>query len=166
MKAIGGSGRLAALMQPARIVYVDATTVSEAGAPLLRSGEAGSLWIGEDGSFHTDTRVELSCNTTHALLGHGVIDALNGLSLEGRVGERVEAVLPARVLDSARALFIDADRTTYGATHEFVVASSANPEPTEYRIRIHNREYQAALTRLTFLMSSASREGKAVWIRI
>jgi hypothetical protein len=153
-------------MNSVRIVYVDATGECTEGASLLRSGEAGFLWIGEDGAFQTDTRVELSFNTTHALLGHGVVDALNELALEGRVGEGVEAILPAAILDSARAVFIDADRTTYGATHEFVLASRSDPDPTEYRIRIHNREYQAALTRLTDLTSSASREGKAVWVRI
>lgn len=153
-------------MDPFRIVYLDGTDENAEGTSLLRTGEAGTLWIGENGSFDSDTRVALSFNTTHALLGHGVVDALNRLALEGRVGAGVEAVLPAMVLDAARDLFIDADRTTYGAIHEFSVGSRADPTPTEYRIRIHNREYQASLAHLTFLASSASREGKAVWIRI
>jgi hypothetical protein len=91
---------------------------------------------------------------------------LNELGLEGRIGAGVEAVLPAAVLDAARDLFIEADRKTYGASHEFTVGRVGDPQPTEYRIRIHNREYQTALAHLTFLATSASREGKGVWIRI
>jgi len=153
-------------MGSVRIVYVDPSAEEGEGREFLLSGAAGFVWVGASGDLETDTRVELSHNTTHALLGHGVVDALNDLPLEGNVGRGVEAVVPPAALDPVRSVFVDADRTTYGAVHEFVVARRGRREPTEYRIRIDNREYQIALARLTFLTTRASREGKAVWIRI
>jgi hypothetical protein len=36
----------------------------------------------------------------------------------------------------------------------------------EYRIQIDNREYQRSLSRLQYLLSTASREGRIVWIAI
>jgi len=153
-------------MRAVRIVYVDPSAPETEGREWLRSGAAGFVWLGARGDLESDTRGELSANTTHALRGHGVVDALNALELEGRVGGGVEAVVPPAALDPARSVFVDADRTTYGAAHEFVVARRDLPDRTEYRIRIDNREFQIALARLTVLATQASREGKALWIRI
>ena len=148
-----------------RIIYLHPEEVEDPPAP-FRTGEAGCVWVGGDGSLESDTRVQLSANTTHALLGHGVVSALNELAVEGALGEGGEALIPPAVLEPACALFYEADRKTYGATYEFVVARVNEPEPVEYRVRIDNREYQAGLSRLTYLTSLASREGHAVWIRI
>jgi hypothetical protein len=134
--------------------------------PPYRSGEAGHAWLGPDGVFETDTRVWLSANSTHALLGHGVIDELNRLPIDGRIGEAPPVLIPPATLDAAQALFYRADRKTYGAEYEFVAGRREGESPVEYRIRIVNREYQVTLTRLAYLASTASREGKAVWMRI
>jgi hypothetical protein len=134
--------------------------------PPYRTGEAGNAWLGESGRLETDTRVRLNANSAHALLGHGVVDALNELPLEGRLGTGQPVVVPPAVLDDARRVFIEADRQTYGARYEFVAGTSEQPEPIEFRIRIDNREYQSTLARLTHLASQASREGRAVWLRL
>jgi hypothetical protein len=133
---------------------------------LLRSGAAGCAWLDPDGAFELDTRVRISPNSTHALLGHGVVAELNALPLEGTLGEGLEALIPPAHLDTARSLFFEADRKTYGARYEFVVETQEIPERIEYRVKIDNREYQSTLSHLTFLMSVASREGLAAWIRI
>jgi hypothetical protein len=116
--------------------------------------------------------VPLSANSVHALLGHGVVEALNALPLEGRIGGGLDALLPPSSLDAARRILYEADRTTYGGSFEFVVESGEQEnenepvEPLEHRIRIDNREYQVSLARLQFLCTQASRGGMAVWIRI
>ena len=46
----------------------------------FRTGEAGCVWLCADGALERDTRVRLSANSTHALLGHGVVDSLNELT--------------------------------------------------------------------------------------
>jgi hypothetical protein len=141
--------------------------------PPYRTGEAGYVWLGPSGDLHTDTRVALSANATHALLGHGVVDALNALPLDGRLGQGLEVMVPPASLEDARSLFYEADRKTYGARYEFMVASSEHDDRSaspgcvvEYRIRIDNREYQRTLTRLTYLMTMGSREGRGVWLRL
>lgn len=152
-----------------RIVYLEdlgGATVGDGADVSLRTGAAGCVWVDEAGQLETDSRVELSANTTHALLGHGVVDVLNTLPIEGTLGEGAEVLIPPAVLEDVCSIFYEADRKTYGASYEFVVGRGNDPEPIEYRLRIDNREYQATLSRLTFLTSSASREGNAVWLRI
>ena len=122
--------------------------------------------MGEGGDIQTDVRVELSANSTHALIGHGVLKELNRLPLDGRLGDGRQVLLPPAVLDDASAVIARADRRTYGGAWEFVAGVVEEPERIEYRVRIRNREYQVTLARLTFLMSTASREGRAAWIRI
>ena len=148
-----------------KLVYLPQDRAWDPPEPFL-TGAAGCLWLGPDGSLETDARVQLSANATHAMIGHGVVDALNSLPIEGRVGDGEDALIPPSVLEDACSLFYEADRKTYGAIYEFVVATTLGSEPVEYRIRIDNREYQATLSRLTFLTSTASRDGVAVWIRI
>lgn len=131
--------------------------------PLLRTGEAGRVWIG-GGEFVTNTRVSLTPNSTHALLGHGVVDALNELPLElGRLGEGKDVLIPQAVLEDASRIFYEADRRTYGGVWEFPIAQEKG---RELRLRIDNREYQRTLARLQDLVRAASREGHAVRIRI
>ncbi len=146
-------------------MYLDPEAPGPPPAP-FRTGEAGHVWVADGGGVETDVRVELSANSTHALIGHGVVDELNRLPLEGRLGEGRQVLLPPGVLEEACAVFTRADRRTYGGTWEFVAGVVRDPEPVEYRVRVHNREYQVTLARLTFLMSTASREGLAAWMRI
>jgi hypothetical protein len=153
------------MQRPMRIVYLNSGD-AEPEPDLLRRGRAGCVWLDADGSFELDTRVQLSANSTHALLGHGVVAELNRLPLEGTLGEGLETLVPPAKLEAARALFFEADRKTYGATYEFVVGTRERPEPVEYRLRIDNREYQSTLSHLTFLMSVASREGLAAYLQI
>lgn len=153
------------MLEAMRVVYLN----GDAGEPavkLLRTGAAGCAWFAADGTFELDTRVEISANSTHAMLGHGVIEQLSALPLEGTLGAGYEVLIPPSHLEEVRSLFFEADRKTYGAKYEFSVGTDAEPEPVEYRLRIDNREYQSTLSHLTFLMSVASREGLAAWIRL
>ena len=138
----------------------------EAPPPPFQTGEAGEVWVGEAGEIRTDRKVRISANSTHALLGHGVVDELNRLALQGKVGRGTDVLIPHAVLEEAQSVFYDADRKTYGGSWEFVVPASGAAERVEYRVRVQNREYQRTLSRLTFLLGSASRAGRAVRLRI
>ena len=63
------------------IVYLLADHFEAPPEP-FRTGQAGCAWLREDGALEQDVRVHLSANSTHALLGHGVVDALNELPIE------------------------------------------------------------------------------------
>jgi hypothetical protein len=146
-----------------RVIYLEPEHF-DTPPPPFRSGAGGRVWLSEQGELLTDERVRISANTLHALEGHGVLEALNRLPLElGRLGERREVLLPQAALDAAAEILTQADRKTYGARWEFVVAREAG---AEYRVRIDNREYQRALARLRDLIVAASRQGFAVWLRI
>lgn len=135
--------------------------------PELRVGEAGWVWLNEGSEFETNTRVELSPNTTHALLGHGVVDALNELKLEmGPIGSGRDSLIPQAALEEASAILYEADRKTYGGVWEFGFALEPGPPPRQLRLRIDNREYQRSLARLQDLVRGASRSGHAVRLRI
>ena len=133
---------------------------------LLRRGEAGLAWIASSGELESEARLEISQNSTHALLGHGVVEAINHLAIEGRLGGGLEVMIPPSVCEVVRSLFYEADRMTYGGRHEFVVGRSDGNPPTQYRVRIDNTEYQRTLAGLQFLMTTAARSGRAAWIRI
>ena len=148
-----------------RVVYLGSET-DDAGRRFLWSGEAGLLSLVEDGGVDADVRVQLSANSVHALLGHGVVDRLNRLPLEGTLGSGAPAVIPPAHLDAARAIFYAADQKTYGGRWEFVVGTEEGPDPAEYRLQIENREYQVTLVRLIDLATRASRNGHAVWLEI
>ena len=137
---------------------------SDAPSPPYRRGAGGHLWVSDDGGFEHDTRVRISANTTHALLGHGVIDELNQLPLMGELGSGLDTVIPQAELRAAAEILYEADRNTYGGEWEFDVGFDA--DGTLHRIRIHNREYQSGLLRLTDLLNAASRIGYAAWLRI
>lgn len=148
-----------------QVVYLEPCDVHDPPPP-FRVGEAGRVWIGEGGGLESESKVLLSANATHALLGHGVIDRLNDLELEGRLGSGREVMIPPSCTEAVLGVLYRADRKTYGNAFDFVV-DRRNAEPAvEYRVRIDNREYQRALSRLQFLVSSAGREGAMVWIRI
>jgi hypothetical protein len=146
-----------------RVIYLEREQF-DSPPPPFRTGAGGRVWMNERGELETDERVRLSANTVHALLGHGVVDALNRLPLEmAKLGAGREALFPQASLDDAADILTEADRNTYGATFEFVVARDA---AAEYRVRIENREYQRALARLRDLIVAAGRQGQAVWLRI
>ena len=146
-------------------VYLQAAEIDDPPPP-FRTGEAGLVWVGGAGTLETDARVPLSANAVAALFGHGVIDELNRLALEGRLGSGRDAILPQGILEKAAAILYEADRKTYGGTWEFVVDRAGDPEPVEYRVRVDNREYQRSLLRLTDLLTLASRNGHAVRMRL
>jgi len=153
-----------------RVEYLTTKRPPVTGAA-LRRGEVGCLYLGSDGNLVSETRLRLSANSTHALMGHGVIDALNELPLEGRLGGGLQVLIPPSQLEPARRLFYLADVKTYGETYEFVLGigsdrDSAHQDEVEYRIRIDNREYQNTLSGLQYLLRIASREGMAVWMTI
>ena len=148
-----------------RIEYVEASGAGANGRA-LRQGEAGFFRVRPGGAIDLETRVALTPNSAHALLGHGVVEQLNGLPLEGRLGAAREVVFPPSILDEARAILYEADRKTYGGSWEFVVAAPPGPERVEYRIRIDNREYQRTLTRLQDWLTMAGREGIGAWMRL
>jgi hypothetical protein len=146
-----------------RVVYLQPEQL-DSPPPPFRAGAGGRVWLSDQGELESDERVRLSANTVHALAGHGVLDALNRLPLEwGKLGEGREVLVPHAALDDAADILTEADRKTYGATWEFVVARDAH---VEYRVRIENREYQRALARIRDLMVQAGRHGFAVWLRI
>lgn len=130
----------------------------------LSFGAAGFIVPATDGSLVVDTRLRLSANSTHALLGHGVLDLLNELPLQGRLGTGLQVVIPPAQLEPARQVFYGADEQTYGRSYEFAVGEAV--DGVEYRIRIDNREYQHTLSGLQFLLRTASHDGLAAWITI
>ena len=76
-----------------RIVYLEPEQFLDPPPP-FRTGEAGHVRLGEGGTIETDSRVALSANSTHALLGHGVVADLNRLPIEGTLGSGRDALFP------------------------------------------------------------------------
>lgn len=146
------------------VEYLGEDDLEVLAAP-LRRGRAGFVVAGADGNFVTQTRMQLSANTTHALIGHGVVAALNELPLQGRLGRGLQVLIPPSQLEPAARLFYHADTRTYGAQYEFAIGVSSDGA-VEYRIRIDNREYQHALSGLQFLLRSAAHEGTGAWLQI
>jgi hypothetical protein len=148
-----------------RIVYFDHHEPAVNGPP-FRSGDAGIVWIGEQGWMETDSRVRISPNSLHAMEHHGVVARLNELQLElGPIGAAHDAlVVPADTTAAAR-VFYAADEKTYGARYDVLIAREHGPEEAEYRLVIDNREYQRTLSQLQFLCNGASHDGHGLRIR-
>lgn len=139
---------------------------ADAEQPGFGRGEAGfvKLVLGE---LEPERRFGIGPNAYHALHGHGVVDALNQLPLEGGpLGGGGEAWIRPGAAEDAARIFYDADRRTYGRRWEFRVHRQEVPEPREYRIVIDNRDYQRTLSRLQFLAVTASRNGWAIHLRL
>jgi hypothetical protein len=132
----------------------------------FRTSEAGLVWLDPRGELDTDTRVQLGANSTHALMGHGVVDALNRIPLEGRLGIGRDVMVPQARLGAVASVLYEADRRTYGRTWEFVVPAASETADVEYRVRVDNRSYQRDLLRLVDLVTLASRRGHAVRLRV
>lgn len=117
-----------------------------------------------EGQLELEERVRVSANTLHALEGHGVIAALNGLGLEGTLGGGAPVLCRPGLVETARSILYAADPTTYGERFDFVVARAPGDPPVEYRVAVVNREYQVGLVRIIDVFHRASRFGQAVWL--
>ena len=149
-----------------RVVYYD-HALPDSAQPGFRSGEAGSVHVTTEGDVETDVRVRIPPNSLHALEGHGVVAALNRLPMATEpIAPGRDALLRPFSLGEASRILYEADRNTYGATHEFVAHEAEVPEAVQYRIVIDNREYQRTLARLQYLVTLGSREGFGVRIRL
>ena len=147
-----------------RVVYFDHSTQTENPSAPFRIGEAGFVWVDENGDMTSDTRVLIPPNTLHALDAHGVIDQINALDLAfGPLDEGREAVVAPATVEDVTRIFYEADRMTYGQVHDLCVASI---DGTEYRIVIDNREYQRTLSRLQFLCGTAARLGRGLRFQV
>ena len=134
--------------------------------PPFRTGTAGLVHLDERGDFDLEERVQISANSLHALIGHGVVDRLNELALEGSLGTGAPVMIRPSLVEDARSILYDADSQTYGSEWEFVVAREEGKPPTEYCLRVVNREYQITLVRIVDVLNRASRHGAAVWLAI
>lgn len=155
---------IVAVMKRSKIIYFDHSAPMDDPSPPFASGEAGFLWVNEEGEMTSDVQVHIPPNTLHALHGHGVVDEINGLELSvGLLGDGREVVVtPGEVEDVTRLLY-EADRMTYGAVHDLLVEAR---EDVEYRIVVNNREYQRTLSRLQFLSGTAARLGQGLLFRL
>lgn len=122
-------------------------------------GEAGLVWLGEDGTLHTDARVEVSENTAAALRGHGVLAELEAIPLDEPLAADHDVVIRQGQLRAALDVLYRADLKTYGGTFTFA-GRGGGP------VEIDNREFQRGLSRLIDLFNRAHREGHAVRIRL
>ncbi len=135
--------------------------------PPFRCGEAGVVWLSEEGFLETDTRVSIDPNAYHSLFAHGVVDALARLPLDlGPLCEGGEAVFAPPSMPEALRIFYEADRETYGARHDLLVARAWGSPPIDYRIEVDNREYQRTLSQLQFLASQAARMGQGLRLKL
>lgn len=157
-RAEQGSGRI-------RAVWLERSDFADPPPP-FKTGAAGLARIGSDGEFELEERVQLSANATHALLGHGVVDALNALGPEGRVGGGLPVLFRPGLLDAARSILYEADRMTYAGEFDFLVCREEGASPCEYRLIVDNREYQVALVRLVDVFNRAVRHGEGVWLTL
>ncbi len=140
---------------------------SAALRPPFRRGEAGVVWLSDEGFFETDTRVELGPNSYHSLFAHGVVEALARLPLDvGPLREGGEAVLSPTAMPAVLRVFYEADRQTYGARHDLLVARGWGSPPVDYRLAVDNREYQRTLSKLQFLASQAAHMGHGLRLKL
>jgi len=148
-----------------RIVRLGANDFEDPPAP-FRTGTAGLVHFDADGEIALEERARISANTLHALDGHGVFDRLAELDLEGSFASGAPVLFRPSLVEDARAILYEADRTTYGNQSEFVVAREEGDPPVEYRVAVVNREYQVGLVRLIDVFNRASRFGQAVWLAL
>lgn len=153
-------------MNGPRTVYYDHERGADA-QPLFPRGEAGPVIVTLDGEWTTRTEVRVGPNSHCALVRHGVVDALNALpECHGVAGSGRDVLFPPSAADAVAGIFYEADRKTYGATYDFLAFAQEVPEPVHYRIAIDNREYQATLSRLQFMSTTAARHGHGLRIRL
>lgn len=148
-----------------RNVFLQACDFDDPPAP-FRTGAAGLVRLDAEGELQMEERVRISANSTHALIGHGILDQLNELDLGGRLGRGVPIMVRPSLVEDARSILYAGDRNTYGRDWEFIVERDEGPPAIEYRVAVANREYQITLVRLVDVFNRASRYGDAVWITI
>lgn len=147
-----------------RVVYFDHNEESSHPESPFKVGEAGFVWVDEEGDMTSDVQVRIPPNTVHALHGHGVVEQLNGIDLSvGPVGRGRDAVVSPGGVEAVARLFYEADRMTYGAIHDLRVDVIGE---IEYRIVIDNREYQRTLSRLQFMSVTAGRLGHGLRLKL
>lgn len=151
--------------EPVERVYLAADAFDDPPPP-FRTGAAGLVRLDAAGEFELEERLRISANSLHAMVGHGVVDRMNALGLEGTLGAGAPVLVRPGLVERARSVLYDADRKTYGASYEFVVAREDEPVPREFRVAVRNREYQVTLVRLVDVLNRASRHGEAVWISL
>ncbi len=153
-------------MSGARIVYYDHGERAEA-QPRFPHGEAGPVVVASNGEWTADTEVWISPNSHCALLNHGVARELGAIeSVEGSVGNGLDALVAPAAAERVARIFYEADRQTYGARYDFLACLDEAPVRVEYRIQIDNREYQQTLSRLQFLATTAARHGHGIRLRL
>jgi hypothetical protein len=156
-------------MRPRPIIYYDHAS-PDTTQPGFRSGEAGLVRPDPDGGFQSEADVPIGPNSLHALVHHGVAEALRRLPYAlGPMKPGRDAIIQPTALDAAVGILYEADRMTYGRTWEFVVRGALQDDRSvgaELRIVIDNREYQRTLARLQFLVTTASHRGLGVRLRL
>ncbi|MEE2673806.1 MAG: hypothetical protein VX466_08430 [Myxococcota bacterium] len=153
-------------MSRSRTIYYDHARGSDE-QPAFPQGEAGSVIVESDGSWSSETEVQIGPNSHCALIHHGVADELTALpDARGHAGSGRDLLLPPGSAEAAAGIFYEADRKTYGARYDFLALAQEIPEAIHYRIAIDNREYQQTLSQLQFLSTTAGRHGRGLRIRL
>jgi len=107
--------------------------------PGFARGEAGHGKLVETGGLASEMRVPIPANAYHALLGHGVVEELNRLALDGGpVGSGHEAWIRPAAAEQAAHILYEADRKTYGGSWEFVAKQLGRPGADAAR-QLHRR---------------------------
>ena len=141
-----------------RIVYYDHDRPDEPQEG-FRTGEAGHVTVAGDGEVAWDRQVPISANSLHAMLHHGVADALAGVDASlSAVGTGRETLVWPSLLERVVRIFYEADRNTYGQRYDVEVGRGPGRPAVQYRLAIDNREYQRTLSQLQFLVTRAARE--------
>ena len=153
------------MSEPRTIYYDHARDPDE--QPGFPRGDAGPVIVESDGSWISETEVQISPNSHCALVHHGVGDELAALpDARGRAGSSRNLLLTPGSAEAAANIFYQADHKTYGATYDFLALAQEIPEAIHYRIAIDNREYQRTLSQLQFLSMTAARHGRGLRIRL
>ena len=148
-----------------KVVYLAESDFDDPPPP-FRAGTAGLVHFDASGELELEERVRITANTVHALDGHGVLGRLAELDVEGTLGTGAPVLFRPQLVEPARTILYQADRTTYGGEHEFVVARERGDPPIEFRVAVANREDQVGLVRLIDVFNRASRFGQAVWLAL
>ena len=148
-----------------RRVLLSSEDFDDPPAP-FRTGAAGEVRLDAEGAFALEERLRISANSLHAMVGHGVVERLNALPLEGTLGAGAPSLIRPSVVGDARRVLYEADATSYGGAWEFLVHRDEGPPITEYRVAGVNREYQLTLVRLIDILHRAGRHGEAVWLAL
>lgn len=153
-------------MSAPRTVYYDHGQAADT-QPMFPRGEAGPVILDAGAEWVAEPEVWIGPNSHCALVHHGVVEELNALPrADGSVGSGRDSLLPPGSTEAVARIFYEADRKTYGASHDFLAFARDVPQPVHYRIAIDNREYQKTLSQLQFLSTTAARHGHGLRLRL